>query len=290
MSAKYIEFSKLLRELRESKGLTQRQLAKKLGIPHGTWAGYESGYRFPESPDILKKIADFFGVPVEKLMQAAQEDEMLGGSQLARYIQDARYYRKRISELATKLARGEGVPQDIISDLNDMRKQIERINDLIKNRLIALYPLKPVPVTPVQVVAKYHIGLPMDIIDLDPSDIQNVIYVPQNHPATIALEVNGDSLIDVGIESGDYVLLNTYTTPKDGDLVAVRLNGGEGVVKYYRKVGNNVYLYSANKNYPPIKITEDMDAHIVGVVVGVWKRTPPPPPEVWNDGKETNTR
>jgi transcriptional regulator with XRE-family HTH domain len=56
-----------MRSLRESKELTQKQLADKLGIPNQNVSNYERGFRQPDY-DTLQKIANFFEVSIDYLI------------------------------------------------------------------------------------------------------------------------------------------------------------------------------------------------------------------------------
>ncbi len=58
---------KLLRKLRESKKLTQADVASALQIGRSTYTKYESGKSKPVS-EMLIKIADYFGVSVDYLL------------------------------------------------------------------------------------------------------------------------------------------------------------------------------------------------------------------------------
>lgn len=54
-----------LKELRESCRLSQRKLAKLIGIKHGSSiSNYEHGRRTPRL-DVIQKIADIFGITLE---------------------------------------------------------------------------------------------------------------------------------------------------------------------------------------------------------------------------------
>lgn len=57
----------IIRELREDKSYTQRQLAKMIGISSGCLSKYETGKTLP-APDILIKLADVFNVSVDYLI------------------------------------------------------------------------------------------------------------------------------------------------------------------------------------------------------------------------------
>ena len=73
----------------------------------------------------------------------------------------------------------------------------------------------------------------------------------KNKPLTYMLEVDGDSMIDAHIEKGDIVLVEKTNQAKNGQIVIAEVDG-EFTMKYFRKVGNKVWLEPANKNYKPI--------------------------------------
>lgn len=56
-----------LRQLRESRGLTQQQLAKAAGVPRPTWANLESGAANP-TVSVLVRVAMALQVSVEELL------------------------------------------------------------------------------------------------------------------------------------------------------------------------------------------------------------------------------
>ena len=73
----------------------------------------------------------------------------------------------------------------------------------------------------------------------------------KNPAATFFVKVDGDSMIDAHIEKGDMVLVERANQAKDGQIVIAEVDG-EFTMKYFRKVGNKVWLEPANKNYKPI--------------------------------------
>ena len=60
-----------LRALRESKGLSLRQVESKSGISNAFVSQMESGKVKQPSPGILYKIAELYGVPYDSLMELA---------------------------------------------------------------------------------------------------------------------------------------------------------------------------------------------------------------------------
>ena len=81
------------------------------------------------------------------------------------------------------------------------------------------------------------------------------------------LKVSGDSMIDLDIEDGDYVLVQQQHTAENGQTVIARING-EVTVKRFYLMKNSVRLEPANKKFKSI---ESRDVEIVGVVIKVIK-------------------
>lgn len=62
-----MDFANRLRELRMSKGLSQGDLANKLGVSKSRISMYEVGSRQPDF-EMLEKIADYFNVDIDYLL------------------------------------------------------------------------------------------------------------------------------------------------------------------------------------------------------------------------------
>lgn len=60
-------FNKNLRWAREQKGLSQKDVAEKIGVAKSTYSLYESGSREP-NVQTIKKIADVLGVSADELL------------------------------------------------------------------------------------------------------------------------------------------------------------------------------------------------------------------------------
>lgn len=67
-------FSIRLKELRNSKKLTQEQIANELNIKRSTYAKYETGENQPDH-DTLQNLADFFNVSVDYLLGRTNKKE-----------------------------------------------------------------------------------------------------------------------------------------------------------------------------------------------------------------------
>jgi repressor LexA len=87
------------------------------------------------------------------------------------------------------------------------------------------------------------------------------------------LKVHGDSMIEAGILSGDYIFVKKQLTASRGEIV-VALIGDEATVKYYYPEKDHVRFQPANKNMAPIYVrAQDFKpTMLLGVVVGVYRR------------------
>ena len=62
-----VDFGNVLKKLRQQEGLTQQQLANKLGVTKSVISYYELQERYP-SPDVLTKLAQIFHVSTDYLL------------------------------------------------------------------------------------------------------------------------------------------------------------------------------------------------------------------------------
>ena len=87
-----------------------------------------------------------------------------------------------------------------------------------------------------------------------------------------ALEVDGDSMIDALINSGDVVLMKHQNYARNGDMVAALLRGEkETTLKRFYLEGDRVRLQPANPTMEPIYAPAD-DVEIQGKVIMVIRR------------------
>jgi repressor LexA len=87
------------------------------------------------------------------------------------------------------------------------------------------------------------------------------------------LRVNGDSMIEAGIFSGDYIFVRKQITAQRGDIV-VALIGDEATVKYFFPEKDYIRFQPANAKMAPILVraTDFRPTMLLGVVVGVYRK------------------
>lgn len=91
------------------------------------------------------------------------------------------------------------------------------------------------------------------------------------HPsATFYGRVKGESMRDRGINDGDLVIIDKSLTPKN-EMIAVCYLDGEFTMKTIRMEKGCCWLIPANTEFKPIKVTEENDFLIWGIVIHVIK-------------------
>ena len=90
-------------------------------------------------------------------------------------------------------------------------------------------------------------------------------YLVKNPSATFCVRAIGESMKDAGIQSGDIMIVDKSLDPQNRSIVLAVIDG-EFTVKRVNINNKEIYLMPENINFPPIKITEEMDFKIWGVV------------------------
>ncbi|MCR5559796.1 MAG: transcriptional repressor LexA [Schwartzia sp.] len=86
---------------------------------------------------------------------------------------------------------------------------------------------------------------------------------------TFMLKVKGESMINIGIFDGDYVIVRQQNTAKDGQVVVALVNQEEATVKRFYKEKDCVKLVPENDSMEPFY---EKDVQILGLVIGVYRQ------------------
>jgi len=85
------------------------------------------------------------------------------------------------------------------------------------------------------------------------------------------LEVNGDSMQDEAILSGDYVLVEKSKIAHNGDIVVALVGGTDATLKRFYREGDKIRLQPSNAKMKPIMVPA-ADVQIQGRVIGVLRK------------------
>ena len=112
-------------------------------------------------------------------------------------------------------------------------------------------------------------GFPSPATDYIEEDIDLNIHLIKNVPATFIIRVQGKSMVSVGINDGDLLVVDKTLKPKNFSTVIANVHD-ELVVKSYVKERDNEFLTSGSKKFEDrILINEEADIFIWGVVTYV---------------------
>ena len=84
------------------------------------------------------------------------------------------------------------------------------------------------------------------------------------------LKVNGDSMIEAGINDGDTVIIKKTDTADNGKIVVALIDDNEAMLKRIRRKGKSIALESANRNYET-KIFGPDRVKVQGILVSLYR-------------------
>ena len=126
-----------------------------------------------------------------------------------------------------------------------------------------------IDVLDIPVVGRIAAGTPI----LADQNIEDTFPIPARFAGrgdNFMLTVRGDSMIEVGIYDGDYILVEQQNTARNGDIVVAMVDGfeSEATVKTFYKESDHIRLQPENSSMSPILVK---DVKILGKVKGVFR-------------------
>ena len=121
----------------------------------------------------------------------------------------------------------------------------------------------------IPVFGKIAAGTPVEAIQNEVSRIS----LPNNlekNGEYFGLKVQGDSMIEAGINEGDTVIVKKTDTADNGKIVVALIDDHEAMLKRIRRKGKTVALESANKNYET-KIFGPDRVKVQGILVSLYR-------------------
>ena len=117
------------------------------------------------------------------------------------------------------------------------------------------------------VVGRIAAGLPIEAIESG----DNSFFVPKvltKNSDSFILEIKGDSMIDAGINDGDFAIIKKQSTANNGDVVVALTNENEATLKRFRKRGDTIALEAANESFET-RIYSAGQISIQGILIGL---------------------
>ena len=123
--------------------------------------------------------------------------------------------------------------------------------------------------TDVSVLGSIAAGTPIEAIQNEVTRIP----LPENiekNGEYFGLKVNGDSMIEAGINDGDTVIIKKTDSAENGKIVVALIDDHEAMLKRLRRKGKAVALESANRNYET-KIFGPDRVKVQGILVSLYR-------------------
>jgi len=246
----YVEFGKLIRNLRLKMGMSQVSLGEELGLHPSYVSRMEHGER-RASPEVLKKMSELLDCPLDHLLVVCRlTDDSLSGKQIT------------------------------VEKVVSLRKEVEQLRQRVGEIAQAEMGRKPpggrrpaVRAVPVFDAAPAGILLPsskgkakaLKTLKLPESELKD-------HPDAFAMVATGDSMIDAGIFDGDIVMVSPAAKVKNGDIAVVALPGHDISLKTVYFEGDKALLHPANRDFRPVMLDYPGDLEIIGKAIMVWRK------------------
>ena len=121
----------------------------------------------------------------------------------------------------------------------------------------------------IPVLGSIAAGTPVEAIQNEVSRIPLPSNLEKNGQY-FGLKVQGDSMIEAGINEGDTVIIRRSDTADNGKIVVALIDEHEAMLKRIRRKGKTVALESANRNYET-KIFGPDRVKVQGILVSLYR-------------------
>lgn len=192
--------------------------------------------------------------------------------QILKYIKDSlrsKGYPPSVREI------GEAVGLSSSSTVHSYLAKLESMGfirrDPTKPRAIDVLeeaPWRQKQITPVPLVGRVTAGEPILAVE----NIEETYPFPTElvgDDGTFMLAVKGSSMIEAGILDGDYVLVRSQTTARNGDIVVALIDDEAATVKRFYREKEYIRLQPENSTMEPIY---SRNVSILGKVIGVFRQ------------------
>ena len=145
---------------------------------------------------------------------------------------------------------------EILKLPNRKQRSLDEKTEIIDNQVVEL-----------PIVGRIAAGLPIEAIESG----ENTFFVPKvlvKGSDSFILEVKGDSMIDAGINDGDFAIIKKQNTANNGDIAVALTDENEATLKRFRKRGDTIALEAANESFET-RIYSAGQINIQGILIGL---------------------
>ena len=237
---------------RKQRGITQKELAKEVGITASTMTDYMK-LRSAPSFGVIQKLADYFGVRKSDIDTTFKEEstnslpdapDLLTQQITDKVVQLTTQNKKIVLRTSEEL---------LESQKNEEETKINEVSEVIQLYSYDYYdhPASAGTGQYLNDVRVERIELPVDI------------------DADFVIPIKGDSM-EPDYHDGDLVFIQTSVDLNDGVIGVFNYNG-DAYIKQLVIDKEQAYLHSLNPAYKDMPITPETDFRIIGEVVDLYR-------------------
>ena len=234
-----------IKEFRDQRGLTQKELADLIEMGNTTIANYEKGFRTPKK-NTLFKIANALNVTIDDLFPILKQSDNSIIESVEEILSqlDPEPYQRNVLTCAERQ----------LEEQKQAKKRLTEVHEVSVQYFAYNYYDQPVSAGTGQYLNEVQI---------------ETIQLPVKVDADFVCPIYGDSM-EPDYKSGDYVFVK-LTVELPSGTVGVFDYEGEAYIKQLIIEKDKAYLRSFNKKYKDIPINSDSDFRIIGKVVDVYR-------------------
>lgn len=234
-----------IKEFRDQRGLTQKELADLIEMGNTTIANYEKGFRTPKK-NTLFKIANALNVTIDDLFPILKQSDNSIIESVEEILSqlDPEPYQRNVLTCAERQ----------LEEQNQDKKRLAEVHEVSVQYFAYNYYDQPVSAGTGQYLNEVQI---------------ETIQLPVKVDADFVCPIYGDSM-EPDYKSGDYVFVKLTVELPNGT-VGVFDYEGEAYIKQLIIEKDKAYLRSFNAKYKDIPINSDSDFRIIGKVVDVYR-------------------
>lgn len=234
-----------IKEFRDQRGLTQKELADLIEMGNTTIANYEKGFRTPKK-NTLFKIANALNVTIDDLFPILKQSDNSIIESVEEILSqlDPEPYQRNVLTCAERQ----------LEEQKQAKKRLSEVHEVSVQYFAYNYYDQPVSAGTGQYLNEVQI---------------ETIQLPVKVDADFVCPIYGDSM-EPDYKSGDYVFVK-LTVELPSGTVGVFDYEGEAYIKQLIIEKDKAYLRSFNKKYKDIPINSDSDFRIIGKVVDVYR-------------------
>ncbi|MFS9197138.1 XRE family transcriptional regulator [Streptococcus parasanguinis] len=234
-----------IKEFRDQRGLTQKELADLIEMGNTTIANYEKGFRTPKK-NTLFKIANALNVTIDDLFPILKQSDnsIIESVEEILFQLDPEPYQRNVLTCAERQ----------LEEQKQAKKKLAEVHDIVLEYIAYNYYDQPVSAGTGQYLNEVQI---------------ETIQLPVKVDADFVCPIYGDSM-EPDYKSGDYVFVK-LTVELPSGTVGVFDYEGEAYIKQLVIEKDKACLRSFNKKYKDIPINSDSDFRIIGKVVDVYR-------------------